>query len=290
MQIFKWLVYLCVLPCMVSCAESDKERLSRLVKEWEGKEIKFPAHSTFTIQGKDTVNFNFADADYKIISYIDSVGCTSCKLQLHHWKDWIAEVDSFIDKNVSFLFYFHPKDVLDVRYLTRRDNFMYPICFDENDELYKLNKFPMDVTFQTFLLNKENKVMAIGNPVRNPKVKDLYLSLITGKKESKLQGVKTDVFVNKTDIDLGNFSFKEQKEYYFPLINKGKELMVIYDVVTSCGCVEVEYSKQPINSGETSIFKVIYKADNPGYFNKSIRVYCNTENSPIRLTIRGNAE
>ena len=63
MQIFKWLVYLCVLPCMVSCAESEKERLSRLVNEWEGKEIKFPAHSAFTIQGKDTVSFNFADAD-----------------------------------------------------------------------------------------------------------------------------------------------------------------------------------------------------------------------------------
>ena len=67
---------MCVLPCMVSCAESEKERLSRLVKEWERKEVLFPPYSTFTIQGKDTVNFEFKDADYKVVTYIDSVGCT----------------------------------------------------------------------------------------------------------------------------------------------------------------------------------------------------------------------
>lgn len=49
MPLLKWILGLCVCLFMVSCAESDKERLSKLVKEWEGKEILFPAHSTFTI-------------------------------------------------------------------------------------------------------------------------------------------------------------------------------------------------------------------------------------------------
>ena len=68
MPLLKWILGLCVCLFMVSCAESDKERLSKLVKEWEGKEILFPAHSTFTIQGKDTVDFNFKDTEYKIVS------------------------------------------------------------------------------------------------------------------------------------------------------------------------------------------------------------------------------
>ena len=69
-----------------SCKESEKDKIARLVEEWEGKEILFPAHSFFTIQGKDTVDFSLADADYKVVTYIDSVGCTSCKLQLIRWK------------------------------------------------------------------------------------------------------------------------------------------------------------------------------------------------------------
>ena len=86
MPALKWILGLCVCLLAAFCEESEKERLSRLVKEWEGKEILFPAHSVFTIQGKDTVDFDFKDADYKVVTYIDSVGCTSCKLQLHSWK------------------------------------------------------------------------------------------------------------------------------------------------------------------------------------------------------------
>ena len=57
---------LCVLALFSSCKESEKDKIARLVEEWEGKEILFPARSVFTIQGKDTVNFSFVDADYKV--------------------------------------------------------------------------------------------------------------------------------------------------------------------------------------------------------------------------------
>ena len=44
---------------LASCQESPKEVALRLVNEWNGKEIKFPARSVFTIQGKNTVDFEF---------------------------------------------------------------------------------------------------------------------------------------------------------------------------------------------------------------------------------------
>ena len=61
----------------------------QLVREWEGKEIQFPSNSVFTIQGKDTIEYSGDNSDYKIVTYIDSIGCTSCKLQLQNWKDFI---------------------------------------------------------------------------------------------------------------------------------------------------------------------------------------------------------
>ena len=36
----------------LSCQDKNKEAMLRLVKEWDGKEIKFPARSVFTIQGR----------------------------------------------------------------------------------------------------------------------------------------------------------------------------------------------------------------------------------------------
>ena len=116
---------------LVSCEESREEAIFRLVNEWNGREVKFPSRSVFTIQGKDTVDFEFASADYKVVVYIDSVGCTSCKLQLPRWKEFMAEVDSLAGSSVPFLYYFHPKDIKELRYLTRRDGFTYPVCFDK---------------------------------------------------------------------------------------------------------------------------------------------------------------
>ena len=289
-QVLKYALGLCVCLCLASCAESDKERLSRLVSEWERKEILFPAHSTFTIQGKDTVEFNFKDADYKIVTYVDSAGCTSCKLQLPRWKELVTEVDSLTDGRVPFLFYFHPKDIKELRYLTRKDGFTYPVCFDEKDDFNRLNRFPSEMMFQTFLLDKENKVVALGNPVLSPKVKELYLKLITGNQEPKQTETITQVFVNQTEIDFGRFSKTVKQERSFVLTNTGKQLLVVHDVVTSCGCTKVEYSKQPVRPGETLELKVIYEAEDAGYFNKTVTVYCNVENSPLRLKVRGSAE
>ena len=288
--LLKWLVCLCVIPFLASCAESDKERLSKLVNEWERKEILFPTHSTFTIQGKDTVDFEFRNADYKVVAYVDSAGCTGCKLQLPRWKELIAEVDSLAGGSVPFLFYFHPKDLKELKYLTRREGFVYPVCFDEKDDFNRLNRFPNEMMFQTFLLDKENKVVALGNPVLSPKVKELYLKLITGNQEPKQTETITQVSVNQTEIDFDTFPKTEKQERSFVLTNTGKQLLVVHDVVTSCGCTKVEYSKQPVRPGETLELKVIYEAEDTGHFKKSIKVYCNVENSPLRLKVRGSAE
>ena len=71
---------------LFSCQESEKERISRLVKEWDGKEIVFPDRPVFTIQGRDTVSCPSGNFPYKVLTYIDSLGCASCKLQLPRWK------------------------------------------------------------------------------------------------------------------------------------------------------------------------------------------------------------
>ena len=284
--------YLTLIMCvwiLASCEESREEAMLRLVNEWNGKEIKFPSRSVFTIQGKDTVDFEFCNANYKVITYIDSVGCTSCKLQLPRWKKLVGEVDSITNGSVPFLFYFHPKDMKELRYLTRRDDFEYPVCFDEKDELNRLNCFPSDMTFQTFLLDKDNKVVAMGNPVLNPKIKDLYLDVIKEKKETGQATNVTSASVNQTVLDFGSFPQLEKQEKSFVLTNTGNGLLVIQDIITSCGCTKVEYSKEPVRPGGTLEVKVIYEAEKAEHFNKTVTVFCNTKDSPLRLTVKGTA-
>ena len=273
----------------VSCQESEKDMISRLVHEWDGKEIKFPARSIFTIQGKDTVDFDFKDAEYKVVTYVDSIGCTSCKLQLDRWKAFIAEVDSLTGGTVPFVFYFHPKDMRDLRYTVRLDNFKHPVCCDIDDEFNRLNRFPSEMMFQTFLLDKANKVQVIGNPVLNPQVKELYVGKVTGK--GKQPGTSaTKMTIDQKEYDFGTFPMSERQECIFRITNTGSSLLMVQDVITSCGCTKVEYDKRPVPPGWSMDLKVIYEAEESGHFTKVVTVYSNAETSPVRLRIAGNVK
>lgn len=285
----KHIVWIMCLWLLASCSESREKAMLRLVNEWKDKSVIIPVRSVFTVQGKDVVDFNYRDAEYKILVYTDSVGCTSCKLQLPKWKRMIAEVDSLTGGSVPFLFYFHPKDPKELRFYLRRDNFTYPVCFEEDDYINRLNRFPSDMTFQTLLLNKENKVVAIGSPVLNPKIKDLYLEIITGKKKGTDKSVTT-VSIVDSEKDFGDIPLNEKREHVFKLVNTGDKPLVIYDVVTYCGCTKAEYVKEPVRPGETLDLKVIYNAEDKGRFRKNLTVYCNVENSPLKFSISGTVE
>lgn len=290
MKLFRRLFLIFVLFIIVSCQETERERFSRIVNEWMGKEIHFPEHPIFIVQGKDTVDFAFRDADCKVVSYIDSEGCTSCKLKLDQWKLFMEEVQKQSKKDVSFLFFFYPKDKRELLFLTRQSGFTYPVCFDEKDDFNTLNRFPSDITFQAFLLDKNNKVVTVGNPIYHPKVKELYLQHITGNLKKSTDTPKTTVSLLETNKNFGNVPLNENRGHIFKLVNSGNKPLVIHDVTTSCGCTKVEYNKAPVRPGRTLDLKVIYDAEEKGFFRKNLTVYCNVKESPLNLVIEGTVE
>ena len=229
-----WIVALTAF-LLLSCQESGKQRLIRLVQEWDGKEVAFPARSVFTVQGRDTVEFRWEASPYRIVTYVDSIGCASCKLQLSKWKQLIAETDSLFGKGrLSYVFYFHPKDLRELIYLTRRDAFTYPVCFDREDAFNRLNRFPSEMSLQTFLLDKDNRVVAVGNPVHNPKVKELYLNIIGGKSSASTETKQTTALLSEREVKFGSFPMEEKQQREVRLKNTGNAPLVIHGVDTSC--------------------------------------------------------
>lgn len=283
----EYIIFFIIGLLFVSCKETEKDRVSRLVHEWSGKEIVYPNNLYFTVLGNDT-NY-LPKKEFTIVTYVDSIGCTSCRLKLMEWKRLITQLDSM--ENTSVLFFIHPKDKKEMTYVLKRDNFTHPVCLDEEDAFNKLNKLPTDMMFQTFLLNKDNKVVAVGNPIHNPKVKELYLTIVLGDKVPKQAHVsKTDIQLSDTSVDMGTFDWRKEQKSVFTLTNIGEFPLVIIDVATSCGCVSASYSKEPVQPGKDINLSVTYKADHPEYFNKTITVYCNTKGSPFQLKISGNAK
>ncbi len=283
----KPLKILLFLLFITSCQESEKERITRLVTEWQGKEILFPENIVFTRYLTDTVNWLIPESKYKILIYVDSIGCTSCKLQLDKWKELIDYTNSVTENKIPFIFVFHPRDLKEIQYLLKRDQFDMPIYMDLDDRINKLNQFPSDFTFQTFLLDKNNKVQILGNPVHSLAIKDLYLKQITGDIASKnSQLLQTTTEVDVVEVNLGCFNRSEKKTALFQIKNTGKNSLVIIDAVTTCECASATYDKHPAQPGKSLQIQVDYLSKESGFFDETITVKCNSD-MWIKLRIKG---
>lgn len=279
------LIILLLTIFLSACQDKQKEIITLLVKEWQGKQILFPENMVFTRFASDTTNFVIPTSDYKVLVFVDSIGCTSCKLQLSRWKEFIRYTDSISQKNIPFLFFFQFDDQWEIHSLLIRENFDKPICLDRSDSLNQLNHFPKDIRFQVFLLDKNNKVVVIGNPVHNPNVKELYLEEISRKQP--VAPIQTTVKVEKESLLLETIPLGKSKDTLFKLVNTGDQPLVIIDVTTTCGCAQTLFDKHPVQPGESLHIKVGVTPENKGLFDETITVKCNT-NQLIKLNIRRN--
>lgn len=276
--------------CLISCQTFQERETKFVVKEWIGKKIYFSASTNFSVYGNDTTCLDILNSTYKILLYIDSTGCTSCRLKWLEWKYLINEFDTITNEKVGFIFVISPKKVNDVTEILKYNKFDYPVMIDSIGITNQINHFPLNPSYQCFLLNKDFEVQAIGNPIYNNSIKDLYRQLICKVSEqSKNKILQTKIEVKETKIDIGAFPVKSEKTGIFHIKNVGDSKLIIHNVSTTCGCTKVSFDQEPINPGKTTKIKVTMNLDEPGSFLKSITVYTNSQNSAQQLMIKGNA-
>ena len=286
----KKLLYISLLlSLLTACKENNKEKFALLVQEWQGKEIVFPQDMAFTRFVTEPVDYRIPDAEYKVLVYVDSVGCTSCKLQLLKWKELIAHVDSATNGNVPFIFIFQSKDDRELRYILKCDNFDSPVCIDRNNRFNSSNRFPQDITFQTFLLDKDNKVKVIGNPVHNLAVRDLYLKQITGMQYQEALP-KTTLETDKAEYDLGTVKEGTTKKQTVTVRNTGTSVFKLKGFTTSCDCTEATCDWKELQPGESGTVTVSYEAEQPGDFYRTVEIYGNIPNNSLMVSFIGTVK
>jgi hypothetical protein len=269
---------------LTACKDKKTAEVNQTLIEWLWKTIEFPDIEPIIpySRAKDSLKYAATgDKEYKIALYIDSTGCTGCKLGLSLWKKYIAELYSKVD----FLFYFHPKTGSDLLTLLEYEQFAHPVYVDNEDKFNKLNNFPANQQYQCFLLNSDNEVVSIGNPAINPKIGELYKQIISGEVSAKIP--VTTVVAEQTEIELKGLKVDKISTATFILKNTGERPMIIKNVQTSCGCTVPSWDKQLIGSGKSTKIKVKITPDAQGYFNKTVTVHCNTEKRKITFTVKG---
>ena len=97
------------------------------------------------------------------------------------------------------------------------------------------------------------------------------------------------VLFDKTVHDFGDVSITDGPlSCTFTLTNKGSEPISIYEVVSSCGCTDVTWTKGTIAPGQSGSISATYKnEDGPLPFDKTLTVYISGVKRPVVLRLRG---
>ncbi|MDR1340074.1 MAG: DUF1573 domain-containing protein [Prevotellaceae bacterium] len=290
MRIHLLIITASIAVCFSSCRRNkEKDYAVKIVTEWTGKEVRFPEGIPCTSMGKDTTCVDLHSDNYKIMLYVDSLGCTSCRLKLSEWNKIMRESDTVFIRKPEFVLFFQPKkkDEKELAFIFRQNGFRHPVFVDKENEIGKLNNFPSKLEYQCFLLDKDNKVIIVGNPSLNLKVWELYKRQISGNTQPEPKAVQTSVQAEMLKQNLGTMKTGETYTCTFILTNTGGAPLVIMDIKTTCGCTVPTWSRQPVAPGTTTEIKVEVTPDTPGSFRKTVTVYGNIDNTPLQLLVMG---
>lgn len=101
--------------------------------------------------------------------------------------------------------------------------------------------------------------------------------------------IGTNLEIDKTVHNFGDILHKSGPvSCTFTVTNTGSQPAVIYNVVSTCGCTDVQWTKSPIRPGETGKISVTYSNDEGAYpFDKTLTTYISDSKKPVLLKVRG---
>ena len=182
---YKFIYILFVVVFILFSCGDKKKQIERELVALGSKTVVMPSEKILTLLGKDTIYNNITiKSQLKLVIYSDSLSCATCMAgKMYLWNKIVNNIHPFGSK-VSLNFIFSPakKDMNQLISTIQRNRFKYPIIIDSIAQFEKLNPhLPKNKALHTFLLDKDNKVILVGNPLNNPKIEEMFYKIVEEK-------------------------------------------------------------------------------------------------------------
>ena len=177
--------------CSLICAcNSQKKELQEKVEKLQSMEINIPYEqmvcwTSDSIMEKSPWN----KAKLKLIHYVDSNMCSTCYLANNVKNSFVLRMESLSNNDFYNIFIVSPNNK---RRKTLEMDFQdklipQTIFVDTSNVFIAANpNIPSESIYHTFLLDENNKVILVGNPVLNKEVGEMMLSIVEKKLGKKL--------------------------------------------------------------------------------------------------------
>lgn len=116
--------------------------------------------------------------EYTIVVYTGEKSCSSCALKgMYRWDRLLRETGA--DLKAVFIFAPAKEKMEEFSFTMRTSSPSQPIYIDTANVFLTENPQVPDISaLHTFLLDKDNKVLMVGNPIINPEIRKLFWKIL----------------------------------------------------------------------------------------------------------------
>lgn len=170
------IITVCFIVIIVKAVVQKSARtIQNDIIEMQGKPIKLDFSNADVYLNGTIAMYNHKEAN-KLVVFIDSLSCTSCFL--NNMAVYYDINDSISMKNGHLVIVLNPlkKSIDEVREKIVMGKYPFYCIIDKNGDFMRKNPhIPDNNMFHSFLLDKSDKIILVGDPTYNQKIKDLFL-------------------------------------------------------------------------------------------------------------------
>jgi len=175
-SIFSALIIGVLLCCACSGSNEQKQKLAEELRMFKEQAIVLPDNLLAKYYGEQEPDISLLDRPIKMVVYVNQGGCEDCKLR-ELFPVYIFTLENKPFTKFGVVIILNPSHIESVDNFLKEVRFRHTVFYDLDSSFERTNPhFPKNERFHTFLLDENNNVILVGNPTRNVKLKNLYLS------------------------------------------------------------------------------------------------------------------
>lgn len=184
----KNIIMICLL---LLCCFSCKNNIDKTIEYMTGKNTIIPVdRMSCWINDSLISDGSSINAKHKLVVFVDSMACSGCYLKnMSIWNDFI-ELEEVKDFKIFFIFAPPKININSLQNSFYMTGLTHPIYIDSSYCFLKNNPhIPKEPMYHTFLLDENNNIILVGNPLHNKKIEKLFLDILDekfGEKEENL--------------------------------------------------------------------------------------------------------
>lgn len=182
-----YFLFLIAICSFITACESNKSKIKKTMKQMQSAQIVIP-YDNLDCWSSDSLKkiSPWKNAKIKLIHYVDSAQCSSCYLVKKQALEPLLKIE--VESNNQFynLFIVQPGGK-SRNWKMLAENYKHKstpttLFIDSANIFMETNpNIPPESMYHTFLLDENNKIILVGNPILNKQIEDMLLSIVDDK-------------------------------------------------------------------------------------------------------------